>query len=118
MDGYTLGMVIGAGLVFVIPWLVSHLGPGRTLNTVDALKAFCHAQFWTRPLRLLVAAVILIPSGPFASPVLAGRAAQVYAQRTGRRHPLRLGVAFGILWFLVIYGTLFVWLSSLDPGVL
>lgn len=115
MDGWTLGFVIGAVLVFVVPWLVSFLTPGRTLNTVDALKAFWHAQFWTRPLRLLVAAVILIPGGPFASPVLAGRAAEVYARRTGRSHPARLGVAFGIIWFIVTYGSIFILLWRLYP---
>jgi len=72
---------------------------------MNALKTFWITRFWNKPLRLLVLAVVLTPLGGWiVSPYFAGRAAEVYAERTGRKHSFGLGVSFGVLWFVVLFG--------------
>jgi hypothetical protein len=48
----------------------------------------------------------------FCSPIFAGRAAGLYAQRTGRKHSEGIGIAFGILWlalFLASWAAAIYW---------
>ena len=81
------------------------------------LKDLWNNQFWSKPLRLHIAAAILTPLGlVVGAPWLAGRAVQIYAQRWGSKHAFRWGVAFGLLWLVLFFSFPFVqyfWLPHL-----
>jgi len=83
--------------------------------TAVALKRFWNKAFWKNPVSLIVVAVVTTPLGGFiAGPVLAGRAAEIWARRAGRTNSLRLRVGVGIAWFVVFLGGFFVlvWIVS------
>ena len=66
------------------------------------LKRFWNRVFWNNPVSLLVVAVVTTPLGGFiVGPILAGRAAEIWAARAGYERPARLGVVVGVVWFAI-----------------
>jgi hypothetical protein len=84
--------------------------------TAAALKRFWSRAFWKNPVSLLVVALVTTPLGGYiVGPLLAGRAAEIWARRAGYGHSLRLGIAVGVVWLALFVAASLVLSFWLDP---
>ena len=81
-----------------------------------SLKRLWNSALWNNPVSLVVVAVVTTPLGGFiVGPLLGGRAAEIWAERAGHGHPVRLGVAVGVAWFAVFWLLFVAWAWSTHP---